>query len=677
MEQNVHQPLPRSSTKINLQVHIPQHQSPTVSLARQKTQIKQRESAESFVSAKEIPSSKLESDENSQKDDDPTEEDDDVEQGGLVADTVHGLERGSRDSHRYSVSAETENALDNALEQAESPIRQPMVGEGDQSASEVSSPAKSVLRKKSSLNFASLPAREPLTSKKSMGTRTSRTSHVEQPKSNSSYPTLQENHFDKYAVGKSPTGSLLFGHDAEGVNIGSMKIYEDSQVIEPDPESTKLHSKTSTQRLHERITMLGKSNVPRISKSISAGVVTHLETGLELAPKPPSKDVSQGSPYMHGDRDDWIGPISAANCSRNLHLPQILEQSDLRKEVTNENFPSTVNLAEKYGDIHQVYDSLNGADVPPHCDTAIGQDQPNTVIASYPILSSFIGISKTSEDSPANRRIVEGPLSASKSKLYSVLKSARTIFASSAGVSAQAKLEALSSKPRSPYSESSTATARASQPQQPSSSRKAVPDHDSKRSEDCIGKLKQKEPHDAEERGRAANFEKGPTIDAGKAAVEHDARTYATTETNVVPSQENEAMNMPPPPPPKCAALASQSQASNGIRRPRSQAKDTASKSRPALLSIRVGTASQKVCNARIMSSDVLKSVTGWTDSSIECITRWSTARSAIFGCILEAADTTKAGQHFFLAYGVIHTELQDFGIHDTDPAKSIGNSGS
>lgn len=598
--QNV-QPPPRSSTKINLQVNVAQHRSPEVPAARRTSQFRRRESADFDVSTKELPCNKLESIANSKEDDDAVEEHRSAEHGGLVAETVRGLEWRPSDSQRYSVSAETENALDHALERVESPVRPLIADEGDHSTSEVSSPAKFVLRKKSSLNFASLPAREPLTTKKGMETRTSRTSHVEQPKSNLA---LQESHFDKYTGETNPTGSLLFVDDAGGANTGKMDVDEDSQLIEPDPESTEFHIKTTTQRLHERITMLGKSNVTRISKSISSGALTHLGTGLEVPPRPPPKDTTQGARYVQGE-DDWVGPINAASSPSNLDLsnldlPKNPEQSDLHREDTYGNFHSTVNLAEKSGDNHQLYGFSNNADMLPHIDTATGQNQPNTVIASYPSLSSLAGITKTPANSSINRRIMEGPLSASKSRFYSVIKSARTIFASSAGVSAQAKLETLSSKPGSPYPDISTAIANASQPRLPYSPGKAAPNNENRISSDRIGRMKQKEVQETQEGERVtAHFEKARATEAKKAAAQHDARTYTTAQKNILISPQNDALDMPPPPPPKRATLTLQSQTSNRIRHPRSQARDAAPKSRPAILSIRVGTASQKVCCAR------------------------------------------------------------------------------
>ena len=53
-------------------------------------------------------------------------------------------------------------------------------------------------------------------------------------------------------------------------------------------------------------------------------------------------------------------------------------------------------------------------------------------------------VSTTPIGTPASKRHVDAPLSASKSKLQSIMKTARGLFTSSAGVSAQAKMETLS-----------------------------------------------------------------------------------------------------------------------------------------------------------------------------------------------------------------------------------------
>ena len=66
------------------------------------------------------------------------------------------------------------------------------------SASDASSPIRPVVRK-SSLNFASLPAREPLTAGKSMGARVSRTSHLEH---------IRTSYYNRPTGGKSLGGTL-------------------------------------------------------------------------------------------------------------------------------------------------------------------------------------------------------------------------------------------------------------------------------------------------------------------------------------------------------------------------------------------------------------------------------------------------------------------------------------
>ena len=61
---------------------------------------------------------------------------------------------------------------------------------------------------------------------------------------------------------------------------------------------------------------------------------------------------------------------------------------------------------------------------------------------------AILPVSNTPTGSPASKHKVDGHLSASKSKLQSIMKTARGLFSSSAGVSAQAKIETMSPSTR-------------------------------------------------------------------------------------------------------------------------------------------------------------------------------------------------------------------------------------
>lgn len=351
-------------------------------------------------------------------------------------------------SPQFSVGDQTASALNATVNVAQEDQEQ-MDEDGAATPSDGSSPAKPPLRK-SSLTFSSLPAREPLAGKKSMGSRVSRTSHVDQYKARSS-------HFGRFTGGKSLGGSQA---------VQSTQDDEEMAGSEPeDDEDAKLHSKTSTQRLHERINMLAQSQELRTSKSISEPVSQELSyphlptesddsTGEPVALPAPPKAPSPVPNTLDedDDDDDWIAPITKKP-------PPALTRPAIRKS-------NSVDVMEDVSG----RDSIGGLDAEIQDGPQSGKATPvrlglgHTKSISVPNFESpaakgvhsshkkAISISDPEilQDSESNTpvgsptRNDDGPLSASKTKFFSVLKSAKSIFASSAGVSAQAKLEALS-----------------------------------------------------------------------------------------------------------------------------------------------------------------------------------------------------------------------------------------
>lgn len=183
------------------------------------------------------------------------------------------------------------------------------------SPSDGSSPIRPLVRK-SSLNFASLPAREPLTSKKSLGARMSRTSHIDQTRT-SYYP--------RQTGGKSI-----------GVRQDELEEEEDDEMRAGEDDATELvgrkdsvfaaPSKSYTQRLQDQISMLGKSQASgaRPSKSIHnlAGTQQTFSAIQSTSPQdvPVAAENKSQSPPQHqqlartpgtfpeDDEDDWIAP---------------------------------------------------------------------------------------------------------------------------------------------------------------------------------------------------------------------------------------------------------------------------------------------------------------------------------------------------------------------------------
>lgn len=180
------------------------------------------------------------------------------------------------------------------------------------SPSEGSSPIRPLVRK-SSLSFASLPAREPLTSKKSLGTRMSRVSHVDQTRT-SFYSRLT-------GGGKS----LGVRQDALE-DQDAMDVDEDDHTDgEEEQDALTNHSKTYTQRLQDQISMLGKSQAaaprPKSIPNLTAAQPPSLGTQSQIpqqaqptpedqskSPKPTLQLTRTPGAFPNDDDDDWIAP---------------------------------------------------------------------------------------------------------------------------------------------------------------------------------------------------------------------------------------------------------------------------------------------------------------------------------------------------------------------------------
>jgi len=452
---------------------------PTQSFRRSipETDDDRRDTGDSFVSAKEAFGSKNASRENLRaKDDDAVDIDDErANSSRSDAGTVvhHELSSNGDDddedmqdladfpepprviSEQYSISAETHEALDTAHHRAHAPepktllspetsttpAGQPQAASEDardgtvvhhdiddqmdidddvRSPSDNSSPVKPLVRK-SSLTFASLPAREPLIAKKSLGNRVSRTSHVDKARSSQ---------MGRYTGGKSLGGSQLAypvdSHDDD------MDMDMDTEDVRPalrreESETTKIHNKTSTQRLFDRINMLKQQN--EVSKHVSQNIISsqasqpHSLTSSQPkedvqptpAPQPAYPSLPTAAPAQaEDDDDDWISPVRTVAPAPKAARPA------LSKSHTADNRPSPVKAV------------------------------PTKLIAvSNPNLPT-VAESTTPVGSPTSRKYMDAPLSASKAKFYSALRAAKEKIIGSSATSAQVKLDALSESPRRP-----------------------------------------------------------------------------------------------------------------------------------------------------------------------------------------------------------------------------------
>ncbi|PKK42138.1 hypothetical protein CI102_14495 [Trichoderma harzianum] len=162
----------------------------------------------------------------------------------------------------------------------------------DESSSEPagSSPIRTVVRK-SSLNFASLPAREPLTSGKSLGARQSRNSHFDT--GNSSRTSYYQRQTGGKSLGNLAKHESLYEDKADGMEVDAQDaspVYEASEADRPGVN----HTKTYTQRLQDQISMLSKpqGSFGQTKQTLNAAATQQdsIQAQSVTSPKAPSAD---------------------------------------------------------------------------------------------------------------------------------------------------------------------------------------------------------------------------------------------------------------------------------------------------------------------------------------------------------------------------------------------------
>ena len=326
------------------------------------------------------------------------------------------------------------------------------------SASEGSSPAIKGLVRKSSLTFAALPPCEPFTTKKSIGSRLSRTSQLE-----SSKGVMGQGSFLGRITGGKSLGGSRQPEAAPEIEIGeNSKAERPKEPASKDDESdsearvTKLHNKSSTQKLHERINMLGKSQPARPTKSIAAAATFPLSAYPELPAEPTIKSPPPKTQSNEDDDGDWIQP--PGNLQRNDAARPQLSKS-ISADVM-ENLRGKMNISDQeFRDSSEEYQiptrrqslprdsESNVPNASPSRAKEVFQKSPKPSIQTYQSAkqSDFVDghpvALKTPTGTPVGNKHADGPLSASKLKLQSIMKSARGLFTSSSGASALAKME--------------------------------------------------------------------------------------------------------------------------------------------------------------------------------------------------------------------------------------------
>ncbi|KAL8948958.1 MAG: hypothetical protein Q9222_004895 [Ikaeria aurantiellina] len=293
------------------------------------------------------------------------------------------------------------------------------------SASEGSSPALKGLVRKSSLTFATLPAREPLTNKKSVGARLSRTSHVDASKGAMSRGSFLGRITGGKSFGATRQPETTFeNHRDEQLDLDDSEVPAgQAGMSDSEAKSRELHNKSSTQRLHDRINMLGKSQPARPTKSIPAA------TGL---PQPSYPELPLDTTTTNDqdlskkdEEDDWIQPP----VEQTIASPRPQLSKSISADVM-ENLRGKANISDQeFGKSYQEGTSP----VRRHSlskESGPGYRNKQSPDPPEPIEGSWANSSTTPIGTPI-----------SKSKLQSIMKTARGLFTSSAGASAQAKME--------------------------------------------------------------------------------------------------------------------------------------------------------------------------------------------------------------------------------------------
>src|SRR3569833_2220154 len=353
------------------------------------------------------------------------------------------------------------------------------------SPSDKSSPIRPVVRK-SSMNFASLPAREPLASHKSLGGLLSRTSHIDQ---------TRMSYYSRHTGGKSlgNTRRESMDDDQDEMDIDDEPTIQNAAEVQ---KSLAAHNKTYTQRLQDQISMLGKSQsqAPRPSKSLAHASQTgtlqhpqqvqHIAHAPEPQPSPPPKKQQQQQQqhlekkhsvpapgaFPDDDGDDWIEPpaafaiISPRPAMPKSHSADVMEQIVGKETVGGSEFilpkqrhhevaPSSPRspkraapaIPERTTSVHSHHKSASVPLLPQVDSDTVSLKK--TISVSNPALSvvseDHTGGSGTPSKSPS-RTFRDSPLKQVKNKLSSILKTSKGLLASSAAISAEGKSSLLS-----------------------------------------------------------------------------------------------------------------------------------------------------------------------------------------------------------------------------------------
>lgn len=336
----------------------------------------------------------------------------------------------------------------------------------EHSHSDNSSPIRPALRK-SSLNFATLPAREPLTTGKSMGGRMSRTSHLD---------LNRTSYYGRPTGGKSLGNTII---PPPSTDDDEMDVDEDEETVSHKPtEAITDHNKTYTQRLQDRIGMLGQSQAKASRPSKSIANLAPINTASTPAParhdekrpfSPIRKPTTPGAFPGDDDDDDWIDPpvtVAKQPSPRPAVPPKDNAYGPMPGKASSETESADFVLPKQ----RQPTSRPNSPYKPPmiperttstltHMKSASVSALPNAklqeddsagspkkgISVSNPTLATVSESDRpgTPMKSPL-RTARDSPLKQVKNKLSSILKSSKGLLASSAAISAEGKSSILS-----------------------------------------------------------------------------------------------------------------------------------------------------------------------------------------------------------------------------------------
>ncbi|OBT66165.1 hypothetical protein VE03_05112 [Pseudogymnoascus sp. 23342-1-I1] len=382
------------------------------------------------------------------------------------------------------------------------------IGVFDEAAtpSDGSSPVRQIVRK-SSLSFAALPAREPLTTKKSIGNRPS---------------YLEQNRTSYYGRGNDDRGFENLGGDDDEMDVDTVE-----PAAEPASKAAQAFNKTYTQRLQDQISMLGQSkpNAPRPSKSIPniAAMAAQQQESRPAASPARTERAFNAPGAFPEDEDSWIGPPTTAAPSNSFSPRPALTKSYTTEVMEDIRGKESIGGHEfnvpKQREIRQPSPLREVAQHRPNGLFGHAKSQstsvirsPNKVHDANELLKKTISVSNPNpggEQSPLKsptRSYRESPLKAAKDKLSSILKTSKGLFASSAAASADAMASTLSPPPgRMTYQASQSLADLMESTHAPSiyptlktqpSSQSLIPESPSKKA--TMRKAKEKEVRDAE-----------------------------------------------------------------------------------------------------------------------------------------------------------------------------------